>query len=212
MIGSNNGALRRVALSAGLLGSAFAGAGVFASQAGAAPAGTKTTVTTFTLSCNASITSGTVSVKATNVYPASVKAGSKFSFKFKSITTVSGALASTAYGLAPGGSEKGQVVNDNYTSSDATLPGDNVAKPPFNESGTISSPSSFNVYTPAKGGYVTTPKFTAGKKKGTDKVTTTGDTANLSIYNKSGKKVTGPLHVVCTNVGKPPTIATIRVT
>jgi hypothetical protein len=77
------------------------------------------------------------------------------------------------------------------------------------ESGTISSPSSFPIYTPVTG-TLTTASFTAGKK-GKDKVSAQDDDANLTIYNSSGSPVTTTT-ADCTPVGTPSVIATIKVT
>jgi hypothetical protein len=180
------------------------------------PAATKTTTTTFTLSCNTGIADGDVSVKTTQTYPSSVAAGAKFTIKWSSVTTVEGALASAAYAIAPGGSEKGTVVTDTDLSTDAN--GGTTAKPNSKniagkkgvaEQGTISSPSSFPIYTPVTG-TLTTPSFTAGKK-GKDKVSADIDDANITIYNKSGGEVTTTT-ADCSPSGTPAVIAIITVT
>jgi hypothetical protein len=211
MIHSNRGGLRSVALSVALIGGAFAGVGVFSSQAFASSAATKSTTAVFTLNCNAGIASGNVTVTATNIYPVSVKHGTSFTIKFHSKTHVSGALAGAGYTLAPNGSEKGTVTSDTYLSSDATPSSANVAGTKgFKEYGKISSPSGFDVLTPASG-TVTTTAFTAGPATGTDTVKAGGDVADVTIYKSNGAKVT-TVHTVCTNVGSPTTIATIKVT
>ena len=175
-----------------------------------AAAKTKTTKTTFTLSCKTGIANGDVSVTTTQTYPASVAAGAKFTIKWSSVTTVEGALASAAYALAPNGSEKGTVTTDTDLSTDATPKSMNVAGTKgVAESGTISSPSSFPIYTPVNG-TLTTGSFKAGKK-GTDKVSAQDDDANITIYNSSGSEVTTTT-ADCSPVGTPAVIATITVT
>jgi hypothetical protein len=186
--------------------------GVFSSQALASPAATKTTKTTFTLHCSASIAVGDVSVQTTQVYSPSVKAGSKFTLKWKSVTTVSGQLAAAANAIAPDGSERGTVTLDNDLSTDASPKTNNIAgKKGIKEFGMISTGvNSFKVYTP-KTGYETTPSFTAGKK-GTEKVSAQDDDATVSIYDKNGKYSGNTEKVICTPVGTPKVIATISVT
>jgi hypothetical protein len=64
-------------------------------------------------------------------------------------------LASAAYAIAPGGTEKGTITLDNDSSTDATPSPLNIAGTAgLKEQGTISSPSGFPVYTPVPG---TTP-------------------------------------------------------
>jgi hypothetical protein len=170
----------------------------------------KTTKTTFTLSCKTGIANGDVSVTTTQVYPASVAAGKTFTISWSSVTEVQGALASAAYALAPGGSEKGTVNTDTDLSTDATPKSMNVAgSKGVTEQGTISSPSEFPIYTPVSG-KLKTGSFTAGKK-GTDKVSAQDDDANVTIYSKSGKKETSTT-ADCTPTGTPAVIATITVT
>jgi len=210
MIHSSRGALRRVAFSVSLLAGVIASVGVFSSPALASTAATKTTKTTFTLSCKTGIANGDVSVATTQTYPASVAAGKKFTIKWKSVTTVEGTLASAAYAIAPGGTEKGTVTLDTDLSTDATPKSNNVAgKKGVKEQGTISSPNSFPIYTPVKG-TLTTPSFKAGKK-GKEKISAQDDDANITIYNSSGSKVTTTT-ADCSPVGTPAVIATITVT
>jgi hypothetical protein len=205
------GPLRRVALSGAILVGGFASVGAFASPALAATAAkTKTTKTTFTLSCKTGIANGDVSVTTTQTYPTSVKPGAKFTIKWSSVTTVEGALATAAYAAAPNGSEKGTVTLDTDQSSDATPKSLNIAgKKGLAESGQISSPNSFPIYTPVSGTY-TTPAFKAGKK-GTDKISADIDDANITIYNSSGGKVESTT-ADCSPVGTPAVIATVKVT
>jgi hypothetical protein len=205
------------ALSAVLLGGAFTTVGVFSSQALASPAATKTTKSTFTLYCKTGLANGDVTVDTTQVYSPSVKAGSKFTLKWQSITHVSTALATAAYGIAAGGKEKGTVTLDNDLSSDAKPSTLNLAgKKGIPEEGYISSPSGFAVYTPSNAagtalkGFNVTPSFTAGKK-GKDTVRAQDDNATIDVYQKSGKKVT-TVTADCTPVGPPKVIATINVT
>jgi hypothetical protein len=172
---------------------------------------TKTTKTTFTLSCKTGIANGDVSVTTTQTYPVSVAPGALFKIKWSSVTTVEGALATAAYAIAPGGSEKGTIVLDNDLSTDATPATLNVAGTKgLPESGTISSPNSFPIYTPLTGKN-TTPSFKAGTAAGTDKVSAQDDNANITIYNSSGTAVTTTT-ADCTPVGTPAVIATITVT
>lgn len=209
MIYSRRGPLRRVALSVTLLAGVLASVGMFSSPALASTAATKTTKTTFTLSCKTGIANGDVSVTTTQTYPTKVAAGKKFTIKWSSVTTVKGALATAAYAVAPNGSEQGTVTTDTDLSTDATPKSVNIAGKGLAESGTISSPSSFPIYTPASGTY-TTPSFTAGKK-GTDKISAQDDDANITIYNSSGTEVTTTT-ADCSPVGTPAVIATITVT
>jgi hypothetical protein len=179
-------------------------------------AATKTKTTTFTLSCKTGLANGDVSVTTTQTYPASVAPGASFTIAWSSITTVEGALASAAYTLAPGGSEQGTVVTDTDVSSDAKPASLNIAgSSGLAESGTISSPSSFPIYTPALQNGVqptyTTPSFKAGKTAGTDSVTATTDDANLTIYNSSGGQVT-TTSADCTPVGTAKVVAKIKIT
>jgi hypothetical protein len=126
------------------------------------------------------------------------------------VTTVEGALASAAYAIAPGGTEKGTVTTDNDLSTEATPSPNNVAGTSgLAESGTISSPSSFKIYTPVSGTY-TTPDFTAGGTKGKDQVSAQDDDANITIYNSSGTEVTTTT-ADCSPVGTPAVIAVIKV-
>ena len=175
---------------------------------------TKTKKTTFTLSCDTGIANGDVSVTTTQTYPKSVAAGATFTIQWSSVTTVEGTLASAAYGIAPGGSEKGTVTTDDDLSTDATPSTQNVAgSSGIPEEGTISSPKSFPIYTPPQGsspGYFTTQSFTAGSK-GKEKISAGDDDANVTIYNSSGGEVTTTT-ADCTPVGKPKVIATIKVT
>jgi hypothetical protein len=211
MIHSRRGTLRRVSLSVALLAVFASVVAVSAPAFASTPAAkTKTTKTTFTLYCKTGLADGDVSVATTQTYPAKVAAGSKFTIQWASVTTVSGALASAAYLVAPGGTEKGTVTKDNDLSSDGTPKTSNIAgKSGVQESGTISSSSSFPIYTPVTG-TLTTPTFTAGKK-GTDKISAQDDDANLAIYNSSGTEVTTTT-ADCTPVGTPAVIATITVT
>jgi hypothetical protein len=210
MIHSRWGSLRRVTLLVALLAGVFASFGAFSSSAYAVTAATTTTKTTFTLYCKTGLADGDVSVATTQTYPTSVAAGKTFTIKWSSVTTVSGALASAAYLVAPGGTEQGTVTTDNDLSTDATPKTLNIAgKKGVAESGTISSSSSFPIYTPVTGS-LTTPKFKA-TKKGTDKISAQDDDANLTIYNSSGKKVSSTT-ADCTPVGTPAVIATITVT
>ena len=207
---SRRGPLKRVALSVALLAGVFAGVGAFASQAHASTPLLVKKKTTYTLNCNTGIANGTVTVKTIQIYPASVPAGSTFKIKWKSTTTVGGALASAAYAIAPGGTEKGTVVLDNDLSTDATPSPLNIAGTAgIQEQGTISSPSSFPIYTPTTG-KISTPSFTAGSS-GTDTVSAQDDNANITIYNSSGQEVTTTT-ADCTPVGTPAVIATISVT
>jgi hypothetical protein len=210
MVHAKSGRLRRVTLVVALLSGAFASFGAFSSSAFASTATTKTTKTTFTLYCKTGLADGDVSVATTQTYPASVGAGKKFTIKWSSVTTVSGALASAAYLVAPDGTEKGTVKTDKDLSSDGTPKTLNIAGTKgIAESGKISSSSSFPIYTPVTGS-ITTPSFTAGKK-GTDKISAQDDDADLAIYNKSGKKVSSTT-ADCTPTGTPAVIATITVT
>lgn len=211
MVHSKRGPVRRIFLLLALFGGVVASVGSFSSAALAStPAATKTTKTTFTLTCKTGIANGNVSVATTQTYPASVAAGGKFTIKWSSVTTVEGALASAAYAIAPGGSEKGTVTTDTDLSTDATPKTNNIAgKNGVAEQGTISSPNSFPIYTPKKGTY-TTPSFKAGKK-GTEKISADIDDANITIYSKSGSKETTTT-ADCSPVGTPAVIATIKVT
>jgi hypothetical protein len=211
MIHSKRGPLRRVVLSVALLGGAFASVGAFSVPAFASTAGKTTTTTTkFTLYCKTGLANGDVSVTTTQTYPKKVKAGKTFTIQWSSVTVVSGSLASAAYLVAPGGTEKGTVTTDNDLSSDATPKTLNIAGTSgIQESGTISSSSSFPIYTPVTG-TINTPSFTAGSK-GTDKISAQDDDANLAIYNSSGSEVTTTT-ADCTPVGTPKVIATITVT
>jgi hypothetical protein len=208
---NSKGALRRVSLSAALLAGVFASVVAISSPALASTttASTKTTKTTFTLYCKTGLANGDVSVATTQTYPSTVAAGKTFTIKWKSVTTVSGALAGAAYLVAPGGKESGTVTLDDDVSTDATPKTSNIAGTNgVQESGTISSSSSFPIYTPVSG-TLTTPAFTAGKK-GTDKISAQDDDANLTIYNKSGKEV-DTTTADCTPVGTPKVIATVTV-
>jgi hypothetical protein len=211
MFNSRNRPLRRVVLAVALFSGVFASVGAFSLPALASTAAaTKTTKTTYSLYCKTGLANGDVSVTTTQTYPVSVAPGAKFTIKWSSVTTVSGALASAAYLVAPGGTEKGTVVTDNDLSSDGTPATLNIAgKKGVQESGTISSSSSFPIYTPVSGTLVT-PSFTAGKK-GTDSISAQDDDANLAIYNKSGKEVTTTT-ADCTPVGTPAVIAKVKVT
>src|SRR3984957_12302205 len=120
MIHMRRALLRRVTLLVTLLAGVFASVGAFSSSAFASNATTKTTKTTFTLYCKTGLANGDVSVTTTQTYPTSVAPGAKFTIKWSSITTVSGALASAAYLVAPGGTEKGKVTTDDDVSTDAT--------------------------------------------------------------------------------------------
>jgi hypothetical protein len=211
VIHSKRGALQGLALSvalvAGILGSIVA---VSSPALASTTAGTKTKTTTYSLSCQTGIANGDVSVKTTQTYPSSVAPGAKFKITWSSVTTVEGALASAAYTLAPGGKEDGTVVTDDDNSSDATPATNNIAgKKGIAESGTISSPSSFNIDTPTSG-TITTPAFTAGTA-GTESITAGTDDANITIYNKQGKEVTTTT-ADCSPAGTPATIAKIKVT
>jgi hypothetical protein len=209
--------MRRIVLSVTLLAGVIASLAAYSSPALASTAAaTKTTKTTFTLSCDTGLANGDVSVTTTQTYPVSVAAGTKFKIKWSSVTTVEGTLASAAYAVAPGGSEKGTVVTDTDLSTDAN--GGTKAEPSSTniagkkgvpEQGTISSPSSFPIYTPVTG-TLTTPSFTAGKK-GKDQVSADIDDANITIYNSSGSKVTTTT-ADCSPSGTPAVIAIITVT
>ncbi len=206
----SKGALRGVSLSVALLVGVFGSVVALSSPAFATAATTKTQTTTFTLYCKTGLADGDVSVTTTQTYPTSVAAGKTFTIKWSSVTTVSGALASAAYLVAPGGTEKGTVTTDNDLSTDATPKTLNIAGTKgVAESGTISSSSSFPIYTPVTG-TLTTPKFKA-TKKGTDKISAQDDDANLTIYNSSGSEV-DTTTADCTPVGTPKVIATITVT
>lgn len=214
MIHPGKRSLHGVALSAVLLGSVLASAGLPSSPASASNAATTTKVTTFTDQCNTGIANGTVSVTTTQTYPTSVVAGSTFTITWKSVTTVSGALASAAYGLAPNGSEKGTVTLDNDLSSNASPSTSNIAgSKGLKEQGKINSPSSFPIYTPKKTATpptFTTPPFTAGTAGTTDKVTPGADDATIDIYNSSGTLVTTTT-ADCTPVSPAPVIASVKV-
>jgi len=211
MFHSSRGALRRVVLSAALFGGVFASVGAFSLPAHAStPAATKTTKTTFTLSCKTGLANGDVSVTTTQTYPVSVAAGAKFKIKWSSVTTVEGALATAAYAVAPNGTEKGTVTTDVDLSTDATPSSMNVAGTKgLPEQGTISSPNSFPISTPVTGSN-TTASFTAGTK-GTDKISAQDDDANITIYNSSGTEVTTTT-ADCSPVGTPAIIAKVKVT
>ena len=208
--------MRRVVLSVTLIVGVIASLAAYSPSALASTAAaTKTKTTTFTLSCDTGLADGDVSVSTTQTYPVSVAAGKKFTIKWSSVTTVEGALASAAYAVAPGGSEDGTITTDNDLSSDGTPSPSNLAGSGLSEKGIISSPSSFNVYTPTTtgtsvNGTFTTPKFKAGTK-GKDKVSAQDDDANITIYNKSGTEV-DTTTADCTPVGTPKVIATISVT
>jgi hypothetical protein len=205
----SKGALRGVSLSVALL-AVLASVVAVSSPAFATTAGTTTTKTTFTLYCKTGLADGDVSVTTTQTYPTSVAAGKTFTIKWSSVTTVSGALASAAYLVAPGGTEKGTVTKDNDLSTDATPKTSNIAgKKGVAESGTISSSSSFPIYTPVTG-TLTTPAFKA-TKKGTDKISAQDDDANLDIYNSSGMEVSSTT-ADCSPTGTPAVIATVTVT
>lgn len=213
MIHLSTGPLRRVTLSFALLAGVIASLAAYSSPAlASSAAATKTKTTTYTLSCDTGIANGDVSVTTTQTYPGSVAAGAKFTIKWSSVTTVEGALASAAYVLAPNGKEKGTVVTDNDMSTDATPSTNNVAGTKgVKEVGTISSSSSFPIYTPKKGSPpLTTTSFTAGKK-GTESISAGEDDANVTIYNSSGSKVTTTT-ADCSPVGTPAVIAVIKVT
>ncbi len=210
MIHTKRGQLRRVALSVAMVAVLSTTVGVFSSPAFANPAATKTKVTTFTLSCETGIANGDVSVTTTQTYPTSVASGANFTIQWSSVTTVEGALASAAYAIAPGGTEKGTVTTDNDLSSNATPSTLNVAGSGLAEQGTISSPSSFKIYTPLSGSY-TTPSFTAGTAGKTDKIKAQDDDANITIYNSSGTEVTTTT-ADCSPVGSPTTIGKVKVT
>jgi hypothetical protein len=202
--------VRRVVLSVTLLGILTSLAAYSSPALASTAAATKTTKTTFSLYCKTGLADGDVSVATTQTYPVSVAPGATFKIKWSSVTTVSGALASAAYLVAPGGTEKGTVVTDNDLSTDATPATSNIAGTKgVAESGTISSSSSFPIYTPVSG-TLNTPSFTAGTK-GTDKISAQDDDANLTIYNKSGKEVTTTT-ADCTPVGTPAVIAKVKVT
>ncbi len=172
MIHSTRGPLRRVVLSVTLLAGVMASVAAYSSPALASTpaAKTKTTTTTYTLSCDTGIANGDVSVTTTQTYPKKVAAGATFTIQWSSVTTVEGALASAAYALAPGGKEKGTVTTDDDLSTDGTPSTLNVAGTKgVKELGKISSANSFPNYTPKKGSPPhTTPSFTAGTA-GTDR-------------------------------------------
>jgi hypothetical protein len=202
--------VRRIVLSTALLAALVTSVVTLPSSAFASSAAaTKTKTTTYTLNCDTGIASGTVSVASTVTYPASVAPGAKFKIEWASVTTVGGALASAAYAIAPGGTEDGTVTTDTYLSSDATPATKNIAGSGLAESGTISSPNGFPIYTPVTGTY-TTPSFKAGSA-GTDKVSAQDDDANITIKNSSGGTVTTTT-ADCTPVGTPAVIAKIKVT
>jgi hypothetical protein len=166
MIGPKRVALRRAALSAVLLSGAFAGAGILSSPALASTAAaTKTMKTKFNYTCTAGspshpFASGTINEALQTYYPASVKAGQKFTVKWKVRAFVTKSLASAGYAVAPNGTEKALVEEFRWPSTDATVPGDTVAttKKPVHEEGKISSPNGFYVHV----NLTTTPQFTAG--------------------------------------------------
>ena len=205
--------MRRIVLSVALLASVITSVAALSSPAFATTAAaTKTTTTTYTLNCDTGIANGDVSVTTIQTYPKKVAAGANFTISWSSVTTVEGALASSAYALAPNGKEKGNVVTDDDISSDATPSTNNIAgSGGVKEQGKISSSSSFPIYTPKKGKpALVTPSFTAGSA-GTDQVTPGDDDANVTIYNSSGGEVTSTT-ADCTVVGTPPVIAKIKVT
>jgi hypothetical protein len=216
MIHSRRGTLRRVSLSVALLGGVFASVGLLSSPALATtPTTTTTKTTTFTLSCDTGLADGDVSVTTTQTYPTSVAPGTKIKIKWSSITTVEGALASAAYAVAPGGTEKGTITIDDDLSSDGTPATKNIAgSSGLFEEGDITSASSFNVYTPTTTGTSVSGTFTAkvkSKTAGTDNISAGDDDANITIYNSSGTEV-DTTTADCSPVGTPAVIATITVT
>jgi hypothetical protein len=215
MIGSNRAVLCRAALSAALLGGAFAGAGILSSPALASSAATKMMKTKFNYTCTAGPAShpfatGTVNVTQETYYPASVKAGQKFTVKWKSSNFVTKNLAGAGYALDRNGTEKAIIYEDLWPSTGATVPGDTIATPkkPVLESGKINSPNGFYVYVKL----TTTPQFTAGAKKGTAILKAGPDKSHATLYSPSGGVVLSNEEVDCTPQGPPATIAKFAVT
>jgi hypothetical protein len=216
-----------------VLGSAVVTVG-FGSQALASPAAakTKTTHSNYTLSCKAPpVGNGNVTVDSYFTYPASVKPGQKFKFKWYSVTTVLPPLSSLGdSAVAPqGGTIKGATKITNVTSTDAkpakanTSAGIKLPKGwPFSTgkygpdgipiAGTLPPTppgGNFKIRTPVKG-TETTGTFTAGKK-GTDKVTAGEDDAWENVYKKNGSIAISADNADCSFLKGNNTIALVTV-
>jgi hypothetical protein len=208
IIDSKHGRLRRVALSTALLGGALATVGAFSSPAHASTDATKTTTAKYTISCAAGIVgTGTETVAATNVYPASVVHGTTFKITWHSVTTVSKTQDEAAWALGAR-SFKGKVTTIDYLSSDATPKSLNVAGTKgIPTGGNLIGPPNYGsplIYTPLKGSPpAVTPLFKAGAK-GTDTVKPGVDDASLTLY--SGTNGTGTaIATVTANCSAPST-------
>jgi hypothetical protein len=209
---SPQGRLRRVVLSTLLVGGALATVGAFSSPALASSATTKTKTVSYTISCAAGIVgTGTETVTATNVAPASVLHGAKFTISWHSITAVSKTQDEAAWTLGAR-SFKGKVTTIDYNSSDATPKSLNVAGTKgISTGGNLIGPPNYGsplIYTPLKGTPpAVTPSFTAGSK-GTDNVSPGVDDATLTLY--SGANGTGTaIATVQANCSAPSTKVTL---
>jgi hypothetical protein len=150
-------------------------------------------------------------VTTTTLAPASVRAGSKFTIKWRSEILLTPPYSSSAYAVAPSGSVRGMIIRNTWLSSDATLPGKNVAAPPVEEFGTISNPNSLPVDTPPRVATTQRRSSSPARRAPTSSSRSTS-VAHVTVYKKSGKKAAGPVTLECTIVRAPKSMATITVT
>lgn len=214
---SPQGRLRRVVLSTALLGSAMVTVGAFSLPAHASADATKSKTTAYSINCQAGVVgTGAETVTATNVYPASVLPGAKFTINWHSVTAVSKTQDEAAWALGAR-SFKGKVTTIDYNSSDATPKSVNVAGTKgIPTGGNLIGPPNYGmplIYTPLKGSpNAITPTFTAGKK-GTDNVSPGVDDASLTLYSGTNGTGTAIATVTanCSAPSKPTIIAAIPV-
>jgi hypothetical protein len=206
------GTVRRVALSAAVLGGAMGSLGLLASSATAAPslaATTKTTTVNYSISCNLGILgTNTLTGQLTSTYPGSVVTGKTAKGTGSGYIQVPVSLVNAGYALGAR-SFAGSIGTLNIDSSDATPAVFNAAGSGINIPMTpVVKGQPIKLLIPASGTIPVGP-WTAGAV-GTDKATLSNSAATVNLYNKSGVEITS-IAAACNAPATTTVVAKIKV-